>query len=393
MGLLCRYYNSNACRSCQLIEQDYCDQVRAKEQVILSALNFLGAFSLEPSCESSQQGFRNRAKMVVTGTVQQPVIGIQGEVGYLDKGRELLACPIHHPKLNELWAALPDFIRRFNLVPYQIEARVGELKGMIAFYSPLSGEMYLRFVLRSQECISRLKKLLPELQLKFPALTCVSANLQPIAHAILEGPEEIFLTARKFIHHQLGLLQLKLAPQAFVQTNVEVATALYQTAGRWIAEAFDRGQKNPVGKALELFCGQGAFSFFAAPSASALFGIEINADAVRAANETAATLGLHHLQFKQADATTAKEEIDEFNPDLILVNPPKRGLGEVGLLIKDFRPKHLIYSSCSIQTLAADLLKLAKDYRVKRVQLFDMFPHTAHFETLVWLERCSECAG
>lgn len=379
MTSFCSHFNQRRCGSCQWIESAYPSQLERKEKTIREALAFLGSVPLEKSVGSPTEGFRNRAKMTVTGALENPVIGLQGESD-LDEGRELLDCPIHHPKLNEMLALLPELIRDYRLSPYKIRERRGELKGLIAFYSPLSDQMYLRFVVRSKESVARIKKLVPILQEKFPALACISANIQPIPHAILEGPEEIILTERKYIDHQLGPIRLKLAPQAFVQTNVTVATELYRTAARWVAEI------HPA-RMLELFCGQGAFSFFSAESADQLLGIELNPDAVQAANETAREMRLNHLEFKAADAGKVAAEIEEFAPDLILANPPRRGLGESLALIERYAPPRFLYSSCSIETLASDLKKLASLYRLNRARLFDLFPHTAHFETLVWLER------
>ena len=384
MASFCTYFNENRCRSCAGIEQDYASQISKKEVEIEEALKFLLPFRLEPSARSPIMGFRNRAKMSVTGTVETPIIGLPGGETDLDQGQELLNCPIHHPKLNALMNALPELIRSFNLIPYQIKNRRGELKGLIAFYSENSNQMYLRFVLRSKECVSRIQKLIPTLQSQFPELVCISANIQPIPHAILEGPEEIILTEVKSIvysfEHAGKKLELSLAPQAFVQTNSQVATQLYQTAASWIAEAHPE-------KMLELFCGQGAFSFFAAENAKQILGIEINPDAVKIANETAARLGFSHLNFKCSDAAQVGSEIQAFQPNLILANPPRRGLGESLKLIRDSNAEHFIYSSCSIESLAKDLKLLSDRYRVKKIQLFDLFPHTSHFEVLVWMSK------
>ncbi len=383
MGSFCSYFDRALCRSCEWLDRDYAAQLAAKSRSLRSALRWIqdtdyDAAIREPA-PSATQGFRNRAKMSVTGTSDAPVIGLLGEID-LDEGRELLSCPIHHPRLNQLIEALPEFLRCHGLVPYQIKARKGELKGLIAFYSPMSGQMYLRFVLRSKESLPRLRKLLPELQVRFPDLLCVSANLQPIPHAILEGPEEIVLSERGWIEHRLGPVTLQLVPQAFVQTNVSVATALYQAAAEWIEETRPKAM-------LELYCGQGAFSLFAAKSAERIVGIEVNADAVRIANDTARSRGLGHVSFRCSDATQLAEEVEQIHPDLILANPPRRGLGEGVDLILRQRPVHFIYSSCNSETLAHDLEKLAPLYQVKRIQIFDMFPHTRHFETLVWALR------
>jgi 23S rRNA (uracil747-C5)-methyltransferase len=404
MASFCTYFNQAQCRSCDWIELDYSKQLEKKENLLRDALRdaLKGALALmnqgdpqpniklQKSVGSPEREFRDRAKMVVTGTVEKPVIGLQGELR-LDEGRELLACPIHHPKLNQLIQAMPEFILKYNLAPYQIAERKGELKALIAFRST-SGEIYLRFILRSKDCVARIKKMLPTLLSKFPELVCVSANIQPIPHAILEGPEEIILTERTSVDHG----DLKLAPRAFVQTNGFIAEKLYQTAASWIAEAKGhqgRGNSQTSSlKMLELFCGQGAFSFYAAKSKkppTEILGIEINEDAVKSANETAQRLDLGFVTFQCEDATSATSATDSFGADLILVNPPRRGLGDGVKLLQKAKSQHILYSSCEVETLASDLKILAKDYVVHRVQLFDMFPHTRHFETLVWLTRLS----
>ncbi len=339
----------------------------------------MGEFPLLEPARSVPQAFRNRAKLSVTGTESEPVVGLLGDSD-LDEGRELLECPIHHPKINEVIQVMPELIRKYRLTPYRIATRAGELKGVIAFYSPASDEMYLRFVLRSQECVSRLRKALPELQSRFPFLVCVSANIQPISHAILEGEQEIIMTERTSIRHRLGSVELKLAPQAFVQTNAVLACALYETAASWIAD-------QSAERMLELYCGQGAFSFFASKSANSILGIEINEDAVRVANSTAMERGDTHLRFIARDATQILDEAQKFNPDLVLVNPPRRGIGRGVDTIRQIHPRRFFYSSCSVESLARDLEQLQDLYQIRRARIFDLFPHTEHFEILVELER------
>lgn len=381
MSTFCAAFDTHRCRSCEWLELSYDEQLRKKEERVRRELGFLGDFTLDPSVGSEPQAFRARVKMSVTGTLEKPVIGLLGEDA-LDEGRELLDCPIHHPELNALLSALPEFIREHRLTPYRIAERTGELKGLIAFRSPGSGEMYLRFVLRSKDGVARIKKGLPFLQSRFPSLTVVSANLQPIPHAILEGKEEIVLTANTTIEHRLGRFSLRLSPQAFVQTNPDVAHRLYQRAAELVGQS---GARSLV----ELYCGQGAFSFYAAERIATGLGIELNADAVRTANETAGRLGFSHLRFEAADAASVTRLLRQAAPDIVLVNPPRSGLRGAAEMIVAQSPQHLIYSSCEITTLAHDLRKFLPEYRVRRVGIFDLFPHTEHFESLVWMERAS----
>jgi 23S rRNA (uracil747-C5)-methyltransferase len=379
MNTFCRYYNAGVCRSCDALAVNYQDQVRRKEATLRAALGPLAPAEFNPPVTSPEQGFRNKAKFVVTGEAGAPVIGLLGPDAP-DEGRELLNCPLHVPEINAALPVVRDFIVRANLAPYKIAERRGELKGLILFFSPETRALYLRFVLRSKESLDRLRKHKDFLLERLPELRCLSVNLQPVHKAILEGDEEIFLTDATAIPHRVGADALEVDPRAFVQTNQRIAAELYRTAAEWVRAAGG-------GRFLELFCGLGAFSFSCAGAVTAGLGIEINGDAVAAANRTAIRLNLGHLTFKSADAGTVRSEIEAFSPDVVLVNPPRRGIGPAAELLLSAKPATLIYSSCNHESLAADLAKLAEAYEVRAVQLFDMFPHTSHFETLVELRR------
>jgi 23S rRNA (uracil747-C5)-methyltransferase len=344
--------------------------------------NYIGdslLVELDKSVASRTLGFRNKIKLSVTGNLEFPVLGLLGE-DHLDSGREILACPLHHKKLIDLTLLLPDFIRQAKITPYSIENKSGELKGIIAFFSEESEEMYLRFVMRSQEAVTRIKKFIPLLQKRIPELKVVTVNVQSLAHALLEGDLEVFITDKKFIEHRLRNISMRLHPKGFVQTNQDVALALYETAATWTKDL-------EIKKFAELYSGQGAFSFFCAASVTSGLGIEINPEAVDEANHTAKILNLNHLSFKAADAAFVKSELEVFSPDLILVNPPRRGLGDTINELLEVLPEFILYSSCSGETLGADVRLLRHKYEIKKAQLFDMFPYTKHFETLVLLQR------
>lgn len=379
MNTFCGYFDEGKCQSCTLIKMDYSQQLRRKEESLKNYLKDFSGWELAPSQASEIQGFRNKAKMTITGTLEKPIIGLSGEID-LDQGREILNCSLHHPFINQLLSFMPEFISLSKLPPYQIKLKKGELKGIIIYFSESSQEAYLRFILRSKESLDRIKKNLPILLREFPQLTSISANIQPIPHAILEGEEEVFFTEKKFIRHRIKDFSLRLAPQGFVQTNQKIAEKLYETAAHWVKEL-------KINKFSELFAGQGAFSFFVSPYIEMGLGIEINSEAVAEASRIADSLNLPHLKFRCADAADVESEVKAFMPDLVLVNPPRRGLGEsAGIFCKTIYP-YIIYSSCSVDSLARDLEKLSSFYKVVRAQIFDMFPHTEHFETLVLLQR------
>lgn len=378
MNTFCSYFNQGICRSCSELPISYPDQLRTKEARLKERLNHWPDIVYLPSVSSPEQHFRNKAKMVVTGTLEAPIIGLAGDEK-LDAGKDIRNCSLHSPIITRLLNNIPAFIQAARLIPYQIGTKTGELKGLIIYYSSQNPAMYLRFVLRSKESLDRIKKHLPSLMNEFSELQCVSANIQPIPHAILEGSEEVILSENNFIYHQLGDVRMKLQPQGFVQTNQTVATQLYSTAAAWMKEFRIR-------RFAELFSGQGAFSFFAASQVEEAIGIEINPDAVEAANQTAKDSGLTHLKFLASDASRVEEHLRTFSPDLVLANPPRRGLAQATEIFKRNAFPFFIYSSCNAETMAQDLEQLKECYTPVRAQLFDMFPHTTHFESLVLLK-------
>ncbi|HBW42580.1 MAG TPA: 23S rRNA (uracil(747)-C(5))-methyltransferase RlmC, partial [Leclercia adecarboxylata] len=243
--------------------------------------------------------------------------------------------------------------------------------------SQRDGGMMLRFVLRSQAKLPQLRAALPWLQQQLPQLTVITANIQPVHMAIMEGDEEIFLTGAQALAERFNDVPLWIRPKSFFQTNPTVASQLYATARDWVRQL-------PVNHMWDLFCGVGGFGLHCATPQMKLTGIEISAEAIACATQSATELGLTNLHFQALDSTQFATGQDNV-PDLVLVNPPRRGIGQALCdYLSQMAPQFIIYSSCNAQTMAKDLHALP-GYHIARVQLFDMFPHTAHYEVLTLL--------
>lgn len=159
-------------------------------------------------------------------------------------------------------------------------------------------------------------------------------------------------------------MPLWIRPQSFFQTNPAVASRLYATA-RDCARAAGPAY---VGSVLRRW----GFGLHCATPTMRLTGIEIAPEAIACARQSAAQLGLSNLHFQALDSTQfATHEADA--PQLVLVNPPRRGIGaELCDYLSRMAPPYIIYSSCNARTMATDIARLS-GYRVERVQLFDMF--------------------
>jgi len=294
---------------------------------------------------------------------------------------DLTACPLYPAGFASVFAVLKPFIARAGLTPYNVARRRGELKFLLLSESSRDGRLMLRFVLRSTARLAQLRAALPWLQQQLPQLSVISANIQPVHMAILEGDEEIALTENQALADQLNHVPLWIRPRSFFQTNPAVAAKLYDTARQWVSEL-------GVQAMWDLFCGVGGFGLHCATPEMQLTGIEISAEAIACAQRSARQIGLEKVRFAALDSTRFASGEGEV-PELVLVNPPRRGIG-AGLCdyLSRMAPHWLLYSSCNAESMAQDIARLPH-YRIRRVQLFDMFPHTAHYEVLTLLERQS----
>ena len=372
----CALYDAGRCRSCQWLELPVSQQLADKMADLRALLaDAPVAEWCAPVC-GPESGFRNKAKMVVSGSVERPLLGMLHRDGAPE---DLTDCPLYPQSFAPVFAALKPFIARAGLTPYNVARRRGELKYILLTESRLDGGMMLRFVLRSETKLAQLRAALPELQALLPQLQVITANIQPVHMAIMEGEREIFLTDQQALAENFNGVPLWIRPQSFFQTNPAVASRLYATARDWVRQL-------PVNHMWDLFCGVGGFGLHSATPEMRLTGIEIAPEAIACAKQSAAQLGLHNLHFQALDSTqfaTGEGDI----PDLVLVNPPRRGIGdELCAYLSRMAPEFIIYSSCNARTMAKDIARLA-GYRIERVQLFDMFPHTAHYEVLTLLVR------
>jgi 23S rRNA (uracil747-C5)-methyltransferase len=372
----CALYDAGRCRSCQWLEQPVSQQLAAK---MADLQQLLSSSTVEEWCapvSGPETGFRNKAKMVVSGSVEKPLLGMLHRDGTPE---DLCDCPLYPASFAPIFTALKPFIARAGLTPYNVARKRGELKYLLLTESQLDGGMMLRFVLRSDAKLEQLRAALPWLQAQLPQLKVISVNIQPVHMAIMEGEQEIFLTDQQALAERFNDVPLWIRPQSFFQTNPTVASALYATARDWVRAL-------PVQHMWDLFCGVGGFGLHCATPDMQLTGIEIAPEAIACAKQSAAELGLQNLHFQALDSTQFATDQGSV-PELVLVNPPRRGIGKALCdYLSDMAPPFIIYSSCNAQSMAKDFSHLP-DYRVVRVQLFDMFPHTAHYEVLTLLIR------
>ena len=379
----CRYFEAGVCRSCTFIETPIDAQLRVKQERCAELLPGVPAAAWLAPVAGGVAGFRNRAKLAVGGVAGAVTLGILDRGG---AGIDLPQCLIHEPEIQAVIPVLAGFVNASGIEPYSVPRRRGELKYVHVTVSP-AGELMVRFVVRSEQGLGGIRARVDELRELLPQAAVISVNLLPEHKAVLEGEREEPLTGSALameLGDGLSPVTLYLRPQSFFQTNTRVALALYEQAATWV---------DGVGPASlwDLYCGVGGFALFTARSATGaqrdVLGVELSEQAIRSAERSAAEAGIP-ARFLAGDATEfALAAAPADLPELVIVNPPRRGIGEtLSEWLEGSQIPHVIYSSCNPESLARDLERMPS-YSVRQARLFDMFPHTGHLEVAVLLER------
>lgn len=361
-----------------LLEHPYERQLESKVRAAAAAVP--GATWLDP-VRSPEQGFRNKAKMVAGGSVDNPTLGILDAAGY---GVDLQQCPLYPDALASAFAPVAEFVSRAQLEPYSVPERQGELKSVMVTVSP-DNEVMVRFVMRSTEALARIRKHMPALHEALPAMVVASLNVLPEHKAATEGEREIALTDQKHLTMRVNGIPLSLRPQSFFQTNTDVAAALYRQVAQWLDDV-----RPP--SVWDLYCGVGGFAVHCTDPARDVLGVEVSGEAVASATATARTLehvgraGADRARFIQSDAVEFALASPSA-PDLVVVNPPRRGIGpHLAAWLEGSGARHVVYSSCNPVTLKRDLAAMPS-LRPVEARVLDMFPHTEHCEVAVLLSR------
>jgi 23S rRNA (uracil1939-C5)-methyltransferase len=204
------------------------------------------------------------------------------------------------------------------------------------------------------------------------------------------GGETELIWGESELPERLGELDLRISPEAFLQTNTEMAEVLYGIAADYAAlEGWER--------VYDLYCGIGAIALTLAPRAGELWGIELVEQAVADAIAAARRNQVQRAHFFAGDIRLALPELVERagRPDVLVVDPPRAGLSaKVVRRIVEAGPRRIVYVSCNPTTLAPNAAQLVQaGWELRRVRPVDMFPQTHHVESVALLERGASRAG
>ncbi|MCD6581755.1 MAG: 23S rRNA (uracil(1939)-C(5))-methyltransferase RlmD [Desulfuromusa sp.] len=372
------------CLGCPLISMKYADQLLFKQQRVADALQQQGLLDdvqVPPVLPSDPPfGYRASAKLTFARQREEILIGL-----YKRGSHEVIdcpECPVHHPLINKIAAVVRDEVQRQRISIYNPRQQRGLLRYLLIRVSPFSDKALVTFVSNFRD-LQQLPKLAKWLTRKVPEVIGVHQNVNSSSGNVILGVKTLKLQGLPDLIERVGDIRLRIAPEAFFQINTVQAARIYALIRNWA-----KLTKNDT--AIDLYCGIGGITLHLAKDAGQVEGIESVDRAVRNATENAQLNDLHNCRFFTGDAAEElQKRSGQKKPTLVTVNPPRKGCSDELLqTLYQLQPKQIIYVSCDPDSLCHDLKILTENgYRIKQLQPVDMFPQTAHIETVVQLVR------
>ncbi len=374
---------SGKCGGCVFRHVSYEAELRYKEQRVKDAFERLAGLSpvFQPIIGSERQsGYRNKAQYPVAGTASAPCIGFYAPRSH--RVVEQRACDLQPPVFKEILDAVAAWITQAGVTPYDETTHQGLLR-----------HIYLRQAMKTDQlmvCLVCTSGKLPDTPLllqkleAIPNVASVCVNINRRDTNVILGEETFVLKGAPYIVDELCGLRFRLSPRSFYQVNRDQAERLYTLAA-------EEAQLTDRDVLLDLYCGTGTIGLTMAHRVRQLIGVEIVAPAIEDAKQNAADNGIQNARFLCADAAKAALQLEKegVRPDVVIVDPPRKGCDKALIdTVARMAPDRIVYVSCDPATLARDAALFdAVGYHVNRVTPVDMFPRTAHVETVALLTK------
>ena len=334
---------------------------------------------LVPSAQT--ESYRNKAQYPVAEQKGKPVAGF-----YRERTHQVVPidrCRILPQESDDAKACVVRWMEQFRIAPYDETTGRGLIRHIYVRKGFVSGEV-LVCVVANGGTLPHEKELTDALKKNVKGLKTVVLSVNHKQGNAVLGDQFIPLHGDGYIEDTLCGLRFRLSPRSFYQVNHDQAERLYNAA----IEAAQLTRKETV---LDLYCGTGTITLCLARHAGKVYGVEIIEQAIADAKENAKRNGIENTEFLCADAgqTAARFAADGIKPDVIVIDPPRKGVSpDVIDAMVQMNPARIVYVSCDPATLARDVkLLTAQGYCVRIAQPFDLFPRTAHVETVVLMSR------
>ncbi|WHH57717.1 23S rRNA (uracil(1939)-C(5))-methyltransferase RlmD [Petroclostridium sp. X23] len=378
------------CGGCQLQHLAYSEQLELKKQKVVDNLQRIG--KLEDVVVHDTIGmekpmrYRNKVQFPVgrdenTGKVK---VGF-----YAPRSHDIIetdVCQIQHEINDSIIEKLKLWMEENNVSAYQEKTRKGLVRHIFTRVGFATGEIMVVLVANGAK-IPNPQQFIDAMRSVNDKVKSIILNVNTKATNVVLGQENRLLWGTESIIDYIGDVKFHISPMSFYQVNPVQTEVLYN-------KALECAQLNGDETVFDLYCGIGTISLFLARNAKKVVGVEIVAEAIEDAKQNAALNDIHNVEFHvgAAEEVIPKLYNQGYTADVVVVDPPRKGCDEALLdTIAKMQVDRIVYVSCNPSTLARDLRYLEdRGYKTIDVQPVDMFPHTAHVETVILMTRCGQ---
>jgi len=396
---------ADECGGCEWQTLRYEAQLGFKQEQVVESLAHIGGlhsdtpegYVLEPILRMTDPWrYRNKMEFSFAEENGRLLVGLHKR-GSWREVVETDECRLATPQIEAARAAVADACRGLALTAYDREARDspgsdrhdgplgpgedrGLLRHLVVRHGSASGDVVAHlFVARR---FPEEAKLAARVQAGGTVTSlAVTVNETP-ADAAVGGPPRMLFGPPSF-RETLAGVPLRVPLNAFLQTNSAMCGELYQTALRF-------ADVRATDHVFDLYCGLGSLSLLLAAQAAAVDAVEVQPEAIAAAEVNARLNGVSNVRFHVGDVRKVlKDPPAPGRADVVVVDPPRAGLSRKALArAAALGARRFVYISCNPTTLAGNAAELSElGYRLTRVRPVDMFPHTHHIEAVALFER------
>jgi len=378
--------NFYQCGGCQWQHLPYEAQLREKTGIVRDNITRLA--KLDAGLVKETLGavyplaYRNKVQFPVGKNEEGMIVGF-----YAPGTHNIIPaeqCHIQHTLGDQVAFQAKKILEKAGVEPYNEESGKGFLRHIMVRVGAKTEEIMLVLITNGEK-FPQEEKLIGELRESIgEKLVSICQNINTRITNVILGPKTKVLWGKETITDYIGDLAFDISPLSFYQVNPEQTEILYKKA---LEYAHLTGQETVI----DAYCGIGTISLFLAQKARKVYGIEVVKEAILDAEHNAKINGITNAEFLVGESEKLMPELlaKGIKPEVIVVDPPRKGCERAVIeAMAQMGPERIVYVSCNPSSLARDLAYLVElGYQVKEVQPVDMFPQTAHVETVTLLTR------